>query len=105
MHIDHLKSSRDVKNKTQVASAISMAVIHIGILKFILDAGPNAFPYYQFCYYVVIIALVLQFMSGIIAIYIAILKSFLAQFHGDFGYYWESSVCPCCKDSQQGVPV
>ena len=81
-----------------------MAVIHVGILKFLLDAGPNAFPYYQWFLYIVITALVLQFISGIIAIYIAVMKSFLAHFHGDFGYYWESSVCPCLKDSRRDVP-
>ena len=103
-HIDRLQSSSDAKNKTQVASTTSMAVIHVGILKFLLDAGPNAFPYYQWCLYIVITALVLQFISGIIAIYIAVMKSFLAQFHGDFAYYWKSSFCPCLKDPRRDVP-
>ena len=76
-----------------------MAVIHVGILKFLLDVGPDAPSQYQWSLYVVVVALALQFVSGIIAIYISVMKSFLGQFRGDFGSYCRSSICPCLADS------
>ena len=93
--IHSLIGSNDAKDKTQVASATSMAVIHVGILKAILDLGPSGIAHYNWCLGFVITALALQFISGIIAIYIATMKSFLSQFKYDIGYYLKRSLCPC----------
>ena len=76
-----------------------MAVIHVGILKAILDLGPSGLAYYNWCLGFVITALALQFISGIIAIYIATMKSFLSQFKYDIGYYLKRTCCPCIVKS------
>lgn len=79
-----MTSIEQAKDRAQITAATSMSIVHVAVLKDILDSGPEGNTYYTWVLAFTIAALSLQIISGIISLYIALLRYYYTEYSDDF---------------------
>lgn len=79
-----LTSIEQAKDRAQVTAATSMSIVHVALLKELLDAGPQGDKYYHFTLGLILTALILQIIAGLISLYIALLRYYFTEYKDDF---------------------
>ena len=76
----------DAKEKAQLTATTAMSIVHITLLKQVLDRGPNM-PYYSLLLGLIITALVLQFFAGVTAILLSNIRKHYSRYASICGGY------------------
>ena len=72
------------KDRAQITSSTAMSIVHIALLKNVLDFGSENDKYFHYRIGFILTALILQVIAGFIALYIALLRSYYTKYRDDF---------------------
>ena len=72
------------KDRAQITSSTAMSIVHVALLKNVLDAGTENDRYYNYRVGFILAALILQIIAGFLALYVALLRNYFTKYRDDF---------------------
>jgi hypothetical protein len=84
------------KDRAQTTATTAMSVVHVALLKSVLDNGPDNQEYYIPLLVLIVVSLTLQVLVGGLSIYVAHIRSYHAKFSGSLCDDLWNNLC-CCK--------
>ena len=90
------------KDRAQITSSTAMSIVHIALLKKVLEFGSENDKYYSYRLAFILTALILQVMAGFIALYIALLRNYYVKYWDDFLDDCSKICCPwSCRSEKK----
>ena len=84
------------KDRAQLTATGAMSVIHVALLKEVLDEGKDKIRYFSVIISLICISLALQIMAGILALVVSHLRSYYAKHKDDLIEDMFENLC-CCS--------
>ncbi|KAI0235232.1 hypothetical protein LSAT2_014290 [Lamellibrachia satsuma] len=92
------------KDRAQLTATTAMSVVHVALLKSLIDGGPEANRYYTIVIVLIVIALVLQVVIGIIAIFVTHTRNYYEKYHSDMCSEFTSDWFKCFWRDHNDAP-
>ena len=91
--MDNLAQAKD---RAQLTATGAMSVVHVALLKEVLDRGQDNMRYFSVTLSLIIISLALQIIAGIFALVVSHLRSYYAKYKDDLIEDMFENLC-CCS--------
>ncbi|KAK2181452.1 hypothetical protein NP493_397g01010 [Ridgeia piscesae] len=85
-----------------------MSVVHVALLKSLIDGGPDANRYYKIVIVLIGIALAIQVVIGILAIFVTHTRNYYKKYRTDMCSETGATLCgcfPCCDKTARATGV
>ncbi len=93
LKVDNLAQAKD---RAQLTATGAMSVVHVALLKEVLDKGKNNMRYFTITMTLICISLALQILAGALALIVSHLRSYYAKYKDDLIEDMFENLC-CCK--------
>ncbi len=93
LKVDNLAQAKD---RAQLTATGAMSVVHVALLKEVLDKGKDNMRYFTVAISLICISLALQILAGILALVVSHLRSYYAKYKDDLIEDMFENLC-CCR--------